>query len=504
MIAVDGVASDAGDILSPDFSEEGGAVLTPDEDEASDEDNEEEGDDLYDGPPTTLLAEIQLRKQQQKLRTRPVLQAFPDGLHTTLLELDAVAEVERKTRKGKRVNLAWEDPAMKPETDDEDDEDIPLGVLYAAKVAGNNDISAVAAEMNRPLGLMEKKELEDNEPLSRRRDRLQGRDPGVSVYLGAGALGITARRGSTMALGQFNSNNPGDCNTGAGAGSAEEEEIEGETLAERLRRLKAKEESELPRARPVSGAFSAELLSQFGDPEEEAKSAREGAEKTKGGPSAKGKETAPPEEEETLGQRRRRLQAEKEAREKEMASSGGVLAVNGAALQALTGSRRLSMADVLTAHPVERVRAPVADPREAERLRRENEAARAARDKEAKMAAFRMQMQMPLAMAAGGGGLAKPGGFRGGLFNDGSGGGVPPGFNPAGGAGQDGPGFGVLAGGGARGAGNVGGGLVAQAGRVQNAGVGSWWWRVWATDADAYGHGHGHGNRYGGPAAHGV
>ncbi len=321
MLGADGVVDEVhiapredGDALSPGLSE-GDAALAPDKDEEEsaeeEEDEDEDEDNVYLGAPTTLLAELQLRKQQQKLRTRPAHKAFPNGLHSTLLELDAVAEVERKARKGKKINLAWEDPTLKPDAQDEDeDEDVPLGMLYAARAAGHNDISAVAAELNRPLGLMERKALEDSEPLSRRRDRLQGREPVASMYLGAG-LGAHGpnKRQSMMTLTPTIAalNNAGAISSGQQNGPSPqqqqqeepEEEVESETLGERMRRLKAKEASELPRARPVSVAFTAELLTQFRDPQEDAK------ENDKGKAISRGKENDPPEEEETLGQRRR-------------------------------------------------------------------------------------------------------------------------------------------------------------------------------------------------------
>ena len=446
-----------GELLSPGLSE-GGAALAPDEDEQeSSEGEEEEGeqDDVYAGPPTTLLAELLLRKQQQKLRTRPINQAFPNGMHTTLLELDAVAEVERKTRRGRRVNLAWEDTSPRGDGEGEsDDEEVPLGMLYAARAAGGNDISAVAAELNRPLGLMQKKDLEDNEPLSRRRDRLQGRETQPSMYLAPGAPG---QRQSTLtltptvaALQAFGAISAGQSTPAGGEDGPSEEEIEGESLGERMRRLKAKEEAQLPRARPVSQAFSEELLGAFVDPEEEK---REKERKEKEAAEAKAKENARPDEEgETLGQRRRRLQAEKEA-----AARNGGIPVNNAALLALTGSdrlsRRISMADVLTAHPLGDARGAT-DPREAERRRREEEAARAAADKDFRMAAFRGSMVPPPASALPAAAASTPnllgapaGGFMGGRFNDGGGGGAGFGM----GAHRDGPGVGHWAGGGAAG-----------------------------------------------------
>lgn len=445
--------------------------------EEDDDDDDDADEDQYEGPPTTLLAELQIRKQQQKLRTRPVHKVFPNGLHSTLLDLDTVAEVERKARKGKKVNLAWEDPsaAQQDAMEDEYDEDVPLGMLYAAKAAAaanggnisNMDISAVMGEIHRPLGLMERRDLEENEPLSRRRDRLQGREP-------AGNLGIIQQRMSMMALTpgglgartqsrlelplqmEASPSMAGD----AAPGEDVDPEIEGETLAERKRRLHAET---LPRARPVSGAFSAELLSQFGDlDDEDAGGDSKGRDKVKRKSSANalGQKNGPPqlddvdipEEEETLGQRRRRIQAEREAREREMGGavvnppgrtgtplglnrSGTPLSLNPnmngshSRIQSFSGepaaetnrdSRRLSMAGILGAHPFEGPQGNM-DPREQERLRLEAVAAHSKWEQDAKMAAMRSQMPQSLSNPAVG---AANGGYMNGRFNDGLGGGV--------------------------------------------------------------------------------
>ena len=276
------------------------------------EDEEEPEDELYHGPPTTLLAELQLRKQQQKHRTRPLAQAYPNGMHSTLLELDAVAQVEAKSRKQARVKLAWEDPSpLDAEDRIGDDEDVPLAMLYPRK--------SQVQEPNRPMGLMERRDMEDNEPLSRRRDRLQGRRPAMN-------------RASTM----MNLSTP----------ASQVPEDEGETLAQRVRRLKDQGRSatglDLPSARPVSGDFASEMMSQFGgellsDPKDKGK--------------AKEIPTPPeaPEEEETLGQRRKRLQAEREARAKEVGNLGTPNAE--AQEQRPPLSQRRSMADILQAHP---------------------------------------------------------------------------------------------------------------------------------------------------------
>jgi hypothetical protein len=271
-------------------------------------------DEIYYGPPTTLLAELQLRKQQAKQRTRPLAQAYPNGIHSTLLELDAVAQVQAKSRKKKRTILAWEDPDhIDQDVGDEEDEDVPLAMLYTKKSQVRD-----MRDMNRPMGLMERRDMEDNEPLSQRRNRLQGR-PAV------------AARASTM----MNLSMP----------LAPEEEDE--TLAQRVRRLKEAggtvtglpEHPGLPKARPVSGDFASEMMSQFGGDLFDTKDKGKGKEV----------EPTPPEEEETLGQRRKRLQAEREARDKEVGMSGAPQLESPP--QRPEHKQRASMANILQAHP---------------------------------------------------------------------------------------------------------------------------------------------------------
>jgi hypothetical protein len=291
------------------------APLNQSEGEEQESDGEsDEGlleEEMYHGPPTTLLAELQLRKQQAKQRTRPQAQAYPNGMHSTLLELDAVAQIQAKSRKKKRTILAWEDPDQVAQNmGEDDDEDVPLAMLYVKK--------AQLGDVNRPMGLMERRDMEDNEPLSQRRNRLHGRPP-VTI------------RAATMK----NLSRP----------LASEEEEEGETLAQRIRRLKEAggtatglpADSGLPSARPVSGDFAAEMMNQFGvdllDTKEKGKEVE--------------KSTTPAlEEEETLGQRRKRLQAEREARAKEVG-----LPLGDASVQRPEYKPKRSMADILQAHP---------------------------------------------------------------------------------------------------------------------------------------------------------
>lgn len=302
---------------SPRFGADEESELSGDEEDGQDageseEDEEDEGhpnDIIYEGAPTTLLAELQIRKQQQKLRTRPLTTAYPNGIHSTLLELDAVAQVEKKARKQKRVALAWEDPdEIDFNQTDDDDEDVPLAMLFPHQSVAHIDRA-------RPMGLMERREMEDNEPLSQRRDRLQGKPPRAMI------------RASTM--------------IGVSAAPVEDE---GETLAQRIQRLKAQggTATGLPTTRPVSGDFTNELMSQFGG------DAMNGAKSDVKGKGKDVSDTPPLEEEETLGQRRKRLQAEREAREKEVGAGADTAAApeDRPALKT-----RLSMADILQAHP---------------------------------------------------------------------------------------------------------------------------------------------------------
>ncbi|KAI0908550.1 hypothetical protein F4824DRAFT_353169 [Ustulina deusta] len=378
--------------------------------DGEEKDKESEEGLTYHGPPTTLLAELQMRKQQQKLRTRPATTAFPNGMHSTLLELDKVAEVEHQARKGKRVNLAWEDPNSHPAGEDED-EDTPLGLLLASK-GQDTGLIGVTPGAPRPLGLMERRDMEDNEPLSIRRNRLQGREAGPiqRMTLARGLNLAPALRAPSPQLRVV---------------TPDGDEIEGETLGDRMRRLRSRDDNNpLPQHRPVSSSFSAELLSQLGD------AFKEEEPETKDPPKEKGNSQVPPTEEgETLGQRRLRLQAEREAREREMARvmlNGGRSGV----LPQLT--KRHSLADVLGGHSG---RAILSDPRmDAERARQE-EAARYKEDQKRKFTALRHQMPSNLSAPN----LVKPGGFMSGRFNDGTGGGFgqPRDSMTAGGFGSD-------------------------------------------------------------------
>ena len=358
--------------------------------EVGEEEEGSESEEEYSGPPTTLLAELQLRKQQHKKRTAMRSQAFAQGMgtHVTLLEMDAVAEAQMRNKKGKRVNLAWQEPAEQLDGES-DDEDVPLAVL-AAKHHGAKNM----ADIEQPIGLMEQRALEENEPLSRRRARLQGNE---SV-----PLALTARHSMLSLSATRIFDTASSASRQATSPDPPEEEVETESLGERKRRLEAKQEAKeeaegrLPRTRPVSSSFSAELLSQFGDLEQP-KDKAEDDRKESTTPNVLG-------EEETLGQRRRRLQAEREAREREM-SYGNLTG----AFPAGANIRRVSMADGLATHPKRE------NPRTiAERVRVERER-RMALERDAKLTTFRGQMPQTLT----GPSLERAGGFLGGVYNDG-------------------------------------------------------------------------------------
>ncbi|MCJ1278628.1 hypothetical protein MMC21_006445 [Puttea exsequens] len=283
-----------------------------------DEMDEVKPEEEFSGQPTTLLAELQMRKQQQKQRNRPAATAFPNGMQSTLLQLDAVAQVQRQARKQKRTMLAWEDPeALQGEPRDREDDDVPLGMLFPKR---NMEEVQRRFDEDRPLGLIARRDMEDNEPLSHRRARLRGEYPSVRT--------ASPEKGNSMyTLNRldFDQQNPPPDN-----------EEEHETLGQRLRRLKA---TQIPvQARPVSDDFASEMMSQLGvasPPEQPAQVSQL---------NARTNSKTPELEEETLGQRRKRLQAEA-SKARQLSSDSNEAAVRPPM------SKRRSMADILQAHP---------------------------------------------------------------------------------------------------------------------------------------------------------
>ena len=277
---------------------------------------EDEYADTFDGPPTTLLAELQLRKKQQKQRNRTAATAFPQGMHSTLLQLDAVAQVEKQSRQQKHIKLAWEDPTVQhPGKENEDDEDIPLGMLYprgstTARILGQLDD-------DRPLGLIAKRALEDTEPLSQRRARLRGDPlppkPGLHQPVSSYSLNVSGLRSPPSSK----EGRLGD---------------EGETLGQRLRKLKQAPEAN----HPIIGDFASEVMSQFG-----------GLPKTEA-PSPEKDEDS----EETLGQRRKRLQAERHAKHQQGSEDTTNENANNSNVTRPPIKHRRSLADILQAHPI--------------------------------------------------------------------------------------------------------------------------------------------------------
>ena len=296
----------------------------------------------FSGAPTTLLAELQMRKQQQKLRNRTAATAFPNGMHSTLLQLDAVDQLQKQKRKQQHTKLAWEDPnAQHPGIENEDDEDVPLGVLFAGRQISAAE-KARRMDEDRPLGLIAKRELEDNEPLSQRRARLRGEDPRAQNA-------EPEKRNSMYTLdlpifGDINlandDSNPQELTTQPVP--EPEPEPENETLGQRLRRLKVTQIPHQPR--PVSGDFASEMMSQLGVPSPASQQPPQPQDTT----TAPRTLTKTPDPEETLGQRRKRLQAEAASnRNSRQASNDSTTAQP----QPPAVSKRRSMADILQAHP---------------------------------------------------------------------------------------------------------------------------------------------------------
>lgn len=242
--------------------------------------------------PTTLLAELESRKAQQRLRSRTAASAFPRGIRSTLLQLDAVAQVQQHHRRTKKTHLAWEEPDDGPDGEERDD-DVPLGLLFAVP-AGTQK----RRDEEVPLGLLMKKEMEDAEPLSKRRERLRQQNGAPTPH----------RRMLDV--------------PGLGVAEGEELEVEGETLRERMKRLREKQQF-------GSGTLDIDLLS---DKEREEQRHQQ--------------ERAKPEVEETLAQRRRRLQHQKEEE-----TNNAALKRESMALQQEVKNRR-NMADILHVRPM--------------------------------------------------------------------------------------------------------------------------------------------------------
>ncbi|KAJ5169598.1 uncharacterized protein N7500_002381 [Penicillium coprophilum] len=227
---------------------------TESEEQSEYEEDEEEEELDYVGPPNTLIAELELRKHELKHRRRTVVPVAFDGMRSTLLEMDEMAQKQSDKRRQRPVALAWEGR-------DEDD-DVPLAMLYPDKA--NVEIE------DRPLGLIEKRQQEENEPLSSRRARLRG-EP----------VPQPEQRPATV----YAAEPPMDVPEPA---AESEDETEIETLAERLQRLKGHKRSE--------SKFASDLMAEID---------------TRAGVAPQNAQEVPgPSGEETLAQRRSRLRKE--------------------------------------------------------------------------------------------------------------------------------------------------------------------------------------------------
>ncbi|KAJ6171137.1 hypothetical protein N7470_000204 [Penicillium chermesinum] len=196
----------------------------------------------YVGPPNTLLAELEMRKQELKMRRRTALPTVghvgQNGGPTTLLEMDTIAQKQSEKRRRRPVTLAWDG------RDAPEDDDVPLALLYPEK-------SATEEEGDNP-----------------------------QVHAGLGYEESLFRRSAQSPCIPLR---PPPLPQSKGV---EEDEDEVETLAERLKRMKGQD--------PTESDFSHDLLAEFDTRFKE--------------PSPEPAPVAP--QEETLAQRRSRLQKE--------------------------------------------------------------------------------------------------------------------------------------------------------------------------------------------------
>ncbi|EXJ81848.1 hypothetical protein A1O1_07913 [Capronia coronata CBS 617.96] len=290
------VVSGGDEYVSGDELDEAAAESIASDDEPGQNEVKEDAPSGFSAAPTTLLAELQMRKEQQKQRNRTAADAFPNGMRSTLLELDAVAQLQQKSRKTKHVTLAWEDHEQ-ADKQNFDDEDVPLGLLFPEKDR------ATHVNVHRPIGLLERREMEDNEPLSHRRARLRG-EPLESVK------SETRSHIDETTRAPFIDDVPG-------LSGGEVPDIDEETLAQRVARLRLEKE------KGTGGQFAEEVASQLGLSIE---------------PSAI-QTSKTPDVEETLAQRRKRLKEE------------ALRADGQSGVRPRLGSMH-SMAGILQAHPV--------------------------------------------------------------------------------------------------------------------------------------------------------
>jgi hypothetical protein len=347
------------DLSRPATAMSGGKMMTENEqivedfreqaaDEGAEDDVEHEASFVQ---PATLLAELQVRKAQLRSRNRTAATAFPGGMHSTLLQMDAVEEITTRKRRQQRVALAWEDPVMRQAEEErgDTDDDVPLGVLYPSKNGLINRKMGDERDWERPLGLMEKRELENNEPLSSRRNRLRG-GPALSPRL----MGPSAGRAPVpLTSRQSQINMVVEPEAAAQVEAETEEPDDGETLGQRLKRLRTKDaldnaigNLDVPPKdgeRPMS-TWSNDVLNQFDGLDPAGKATASDPNATAAAPLPPAPPTQEELENETLGQRRARLQREREA-----AEAAGTALPEATPRPAIRPSN--SMADLLAANP---------------------------------------------------------------------------------------------------------------------------------------------------------
>ena len=190
----------------------------------------------YTGPPNSLVAELEERKDELKHRTRT---ANTTGMRSTLLQLDAVAQRQSENRRQRPVTM-MANPSL-PNIDDIEDE-MPLGFMFPEK-------PHIPADNRPPLGLLERRQLEEDEPLSKRRARLQEQQQGADANREPDLepVGRSQELPSTISL------------PGIDDDPINSDNEEGETLAQRIKRLKNKNRN----STAARSDFTTEVLAEI-------------------------------------------------------------------------------------------------------------------------------------------------------------------------------------------------------------------------------------------------
>lgn len=229
---------------------------TPDKEQEEDiyvVDHTEEDLRDYTGPPNSLMAELEVRKHELKHRTRAA--ADTAGMRSTLLQLDAVAQKQSEHRRRQRPVTMWANPSMQNIDDTEDE--IPLGFMFPEKPNIPGD--------SRPFGLLETRQFEEDEPLSKRRARLQEQQQQEQQRTEQRPVDQEQKRASAIYLPDVT--NPVNSDS------------EEETLTQRIKRLRNKNRNSVT---PSGNDFAAEVLAEIDHVKDD-----DGAESEKGETLAK-------------------------------------------------------------------------------------------------------------------------------------------------------------------------------------------------------------------------